>query len=128
MTDLTRITDQLARYVRIVTVLGGGDIDLTTAEGIMRAQMLGSVAEFESRRKSERVAERAVQRSKGEGRMAASIRPIGWAWADPCPGGTDCRHDDKSCTTPGQRPQPGMRTGLVVDDVESRVLAEAYQC
>ena len=127
LTDLTRITEQLARYVRIVPVMGGGDIDLTTAEGIMRAQVLGSVAEFESRRKSERVAERAIQRSKGEGRMTASIRPIGWAWADPCPGGTGCQHDNKRCTTPGERPRPGVRTGLVIDEVESSVLAKAYQ-
>ena len=48
LADLTRITEELAPHARIVAVMGGGDIDLTTAEGILRAQVLGSVAEFES--------------------------------------------------------------------------------
>lgn len=124
--DLTRITEELAPYARIAAVMGGGDIDLTSAEGILRAQVLGSVGEFESRRKSERVAARAVQRSKGEGRMSASVRPIGWSWADPCPAGAECRHP-KRCAVPGERPRPGVRTGVVVNPVEAEVLAAAYQ-
>ncbi|GAA4753821.1 hypothetical protein GCM10023350_43930 [Nocardioides endophyticus] len=65
-------------HARIVAHMGGGDIDLTTAEGILRAQVLGSVAEFESRRKGERVHARALQRSKEERRMMATTRPSEW--------------------------------------------------
>ena len=126
VSDLTRITDELAPYARIAAVMGGGDIDLTTAEGILRAQVLGSVAEFESRRKAERVHARAVQRTKGERRMVASVRPIGWAWKDPCPGGLHCRHS-KACAVPGLRPVQGMRTGLEVQPDEGPLLARAYQ-
>ncbi len=124
--DLTRIAEELAPYARIAAVMGGGDIDLTTAEGILRAQVLGSVAEFESRRKAKRIRARVVQRTKGERRMVATSRPIGWAWADPCPGGSGCRHP-KPCQMPGMRPVPGVRTGLVVDPVEAPVLADAYR-
>lgn len=53
VSDLTRITAELTPNARVVTVMGG-EVDLSSAEGIMRAQIMGSVAEFESRRKGER--------------------------------------------------------------------------
>lgn len=122
MTDLTRITEQLAPHARIATV-NGGDVDLETSEGILRAQVLGSVAEFESRRKSERVTARAKQRALG-GVMTASERPFGWAWAKPCPGGDDCNHES-DCQ--GTRAATGTKAGLVPHPVESPALAETYR-
>ncbi len=47
--DLTTLTDT---GVRVLTV--NGEIDLTTADGQFRATMLASIAQFETRRKSER--------------------------------------------------------------------------
>ena len=43
MADLVRITDELAPHVQIKVVVEG-DVDLESAEGIMRAQIMGSVA------------------------------------------------------------------------------------
>lgn len=76
MVDLVRITADLAPHVRIVTVMGG-EVDLTTAEGILRAQVMGSVAEFESRRKAERIRAAAKQRAEA-GRTPAAHTPFGW--------------------------------------------------
>jgi hypothetical protein len=120
--DLTRITDELSPHARIVTV-NGGDVDLATAEGIVRAQMLGSIGEFESRRKAERVRARATQRARVDGRMTASRRPFGWRWADPCPGGGQCEHQKTPCARPGDRPRSGSRAGLVIDETESVAVA-----
>jgi DNA invertase Pin-like site-specific DNA recombinase len=66
MSDLVRITTELAPHVRIVSIMGG-EVDLSTAEGIMRAQVMGSVAEFESRRKGERQSA-AIQQQLAKGR------------------------------------------------------------
>jgi DNA invertase Pin-like site-specific DNA recombinase len=75
VSDLVRITDVLAGCeVRSVV---GGEIDLSTAEGRFRAQMLGAVGEFESARRGERVKARARQRAE-EGRVTAGSRPFGW--------------------------------------------------
>lgn len=124
MSDLLRITDELAPYVTIHTVMGG-EIDLTSAEGIMRAQVLGSVAEFESRRKGERVAARAKQRAK-DGVMTAGHRPRGWEWNVPCPGGAGCRHQT-TCNGDGHKAAVGSRSGLHLHPVEAPIVAEAYQ-
>ena len=123
MLDLVRITDELAPKVRIITVMGG-DVDLTTADGILSAQVKGSVAEFESRRKAERVRARARQRAES-GTATASVRPFGWAWADPCPAGEECAHTP-GCTTAGLRPRQGTRKGLVPHPGESPQLIAAY--
>ena len=124
MADLTRITEQLAPHAKIVTVTGG-DVDLSSAEGIMRAQVLGSVAEFESRRKGERVAARVKQRTLTERRSTTTTRPFGWTWKRPCPGGGDCHH--KQTCTDGQRPAHGSRAGLVPHPTEAAALAAAFQ-
>lgn len=122
MTDLTRITDELAPHARIASV-NGGEIDLETSEGILRAQVLGSVAEFESRRKSERLTARAKQRAES-GTMTASNRPFGWTWTTPCPGGSECGHRP-DCE--GTRPRTGSRTGLVPHSKEATELAATYR-
>lgn len=123
MSDLVRITSDLAPYVTIHTVMGG-EIDLSSAEGIMRSQVLGSVAEFESRRKGERIKSRARQRAEG-GVTPASMRPRGWRWRDPCPGGDSCRH--RTACTPGQRARIGSRSGLEPDPIEAPLVAAAYR-
>lgn len=123
MADLVRITAELAPHARI-HVVTGGEVDLSTADGILRAQVMGSVAEFESRRKGERVKARARQRA-AQGIMTASMRPIGWRWADPCPGDETCRHKTKC--GPGQRPRWGSRAGLVLDADEAPAIAECYR-
>lgn len=123
MADLVRITTELAPHARI-HVVTGGEVDLSTADGILRAQVLGSVAEFESRRKGERVKARARQRAS-QGIMTASVRPIGWRWADPCPGDETCRHKTKC--GPGQRPRWGSRAGLVLDADEAAIISECYR-
>jgi site-specific DNA recombinase len=110
--DLSRITDELAPHVRIATVKGG-PVDLTTAEGILRAQVMGSVGEFESRRKGERVAARAQQRAES-GVMTASRRPFGWQWADPDPADPT-------------RPRRGSRAGLVPDEQEAEAVRAVMQ-
>lgn len=125
VSDLTRITEELATRARIVTVMGG-DVDLTTAEGILRAQVLGSVAEFESRRKGERVAAQARQRAEA-GRQHAALRPLGWAWLDPCPGAPACKHRTPCDPAAGMRPRAGSRQGLYPHPVEGPALAEAYR-
>jgi DNA invertase Pin-like site-specific DNA recombinase len=127
MRDLVRIADELAPHARVVTVVtNGDDIDLTSSEGILRSQVLGSVAEFESRRKAERVAARAVQRATVERTMTASRRPFGWSWTDPCPGGAGCTHA-RTCTAPGQRPRQGSRAGLRIHPGEAAAVAEMFQ-
>lgn len=126
--ELPRITRDLVPYAQIVARMEG-EVDLATAAGILRAQMLGAVAEHESRRKAERVADNARHRAQN-GRMTTSTRPFGWAWKQPCDGvsalaGGECEH--KKPHRPGQRPRQGARAGLVPHSAEGPALAEAYQ-
>ena len=113
MADLVRITDELAPHVQIKVVVEG-DVDLESAEGIMRAQIMGSVAEFESRRKSERIKARARQRAFQERRTVASSLPFGWCWADPDP-------NDPT------RPREGTKRGMEPDPITGPALVQAYR-
>lgn len=61
MADLLRVVDELSPYAEIATVTGGGRIDLNTAEGRMHAKMLGTIAEFESEHKGDRIRSRAAE-------------------------------------------------------------------
>lgn len=123
--DLGTITDRLAG-VQIFTVTGG-EVDMSTAEGRMRAQLLGSVAEFESARKGERIRSKWDQRAES-GRALGSRKTFGWAWAFPCPGGDECRHEPEPCDTPGARPAVGTAgAGQVVDPIEGPLVAECYR-
>lgn len=125
MTDLGRITETLADRA-IVRSVKGGDVDLSTAEGKLRANVLGAVAQFESDRKSERVAARARQRLE-EGRMTSSARPFGWSWVDPCPGGSECGHKRTCDPSAGTRPRKGSRRGLTPNTSEAVALGDAYR-
>lgn len=124
--DLVRITDELAPHVKIHTVMGG-EVDLSTAEGLLRAQVMGSVGEFESRRKGERIAARAKQRAQVDRRMTASNRPRGWEWVDPCPGGEGCRHKTRCEVGENHRARIGSRSGLRPHLTEAPILAAAYR-
>jgi DNA invertase Pin-like site-specific DNA recombinase len=126
--ELPRIVADLVPHAQIVARLEG-EVDLTTAAGILRAQMLGAVAEHESRRKGERVADNARHRAQN-GRMTASTRPFGWAWRQPCDGvptvaGGECEH--RKPHPPALRPRQGARAGLVPHPTEGPALAEAYR-
>lgn len=122
--DLTVITERLAG-VRVLTVMGG-EVDLSTSEGRLRAQVLGSVAEFESSRKAERIRSKWTQRAES-GRALGSRRTFGWSWAYPCPAGDTCRHEP-ACEVPGLRPAVGTAgAGQVPDPIEGPLVAEAFR-
>lgn len=113
MRDLTRITDRLAAKATIAVVTEG-EVDLASAGGIFKAQVMGSAGEFESRRKAERLVSRAKQRARQEHRTTCSRRPFGWTWADPDPA-------DPS------RPRKGSRAGLVPLEAEAAAVRELYR-
>lgn len=124
LSDLVRITDALQPHGVPVHTVTGGRIDLTSAEGRLQANTLGAVAAYESEHKADRIAARARQRA-AQGRMTASIRPRGWRWVDPCPGGDDCQHSRPH--EPGERTRLGSRAGLELHPVEAPLIAEAYR-
>jgi hypothetical protein len=70
--DLTLLTES---GVRVLTV--DGEIDLTTADGQFRATMLASIAQFETRRKSERQL-RANEAKSAAGRPVPTRRRYGY--------------------------------------------------
>lgn len=70
--DLTLLTET---GIRVLTV--DGEIDLTTADGQFRATMLASIAQFETRRKSERQL-RANEARSAAGRPVPTRRRYGY--------------------------------------------------
>lgn len=139
--EISRITKELIPHAQVIA-RHEGEVDLSTAAGIFRAQMLGAAAEMESRRKSERIRDNARHRAQG-GRMTSSTRPFGWAWKEPCDAGDGCRHKGRACAdckaakrsrdcehktwhAPEELPVIGSRQGLVPHPVEGPLLAEAY--
>ncbi|MFI5623023.1 recombinase family protein [Nocardioides sp. NPDC051685] len=139
--ELPRITKQLVPYARVIA-RHEGEVDLTTAAGIMMAQIKGAVAEHSSRRQAERIRDNARHRAQG-GRMTSSTRPFAWAWREPCDAGEGCRHKGRPCKAckaakrskdcehktwhaPGELPLIGSRQGLVPHPVEGPLLAKAY--
>lgn len=88
---LTRHPIELERLVEVfvanrtaVRTVVGGELDLNTEEGLLRARIMGNVARFESGRKGERL------RLKAEEMVAAGKRPCG----GPRPFGYDRHYDD----------------------------------
>lgn len=76
--DLGRLTDIAGANGALIRTVNGGDIDLSNATGIMLAQILGSVAEQESRHKGERQ-RRANTARRVEGRWCAfGLAPFGY--------------------------------------------------
>lgn len=140
--ELPRIIKQLVPYARIIA-RQEGEVDLTTASGLMMARIKGAVAEHESHRKAERIRDNARHRAQG-GRMTSSTRPFGWAWKEPCDAGDGCHHKGRACAdckaakrsrdcehktwhAPGELPVIGSRQGLVPHPVEGPLLAKAYE-
>lgn len=78
LTDLERIVTDLDAARVSVHAVKSGDLDLSTADGRLHARLLGSVAQHESEKKSERIAARAKQRATVERRMTTAQRPFGW--------------------------------------------------
>jgi site-specific DNA recombinase len=82
---LTRHPMELERLVEIfvagrtaVQTVAGGDLDLNTEEGQLRARITGSVARFESGRKSERLKAKAAQMIAQGKRPCGGPRPFGY--------------------------------------------------
>lgn len=71
-TDLDRLVDALAG-IEVATVKSG-DVDLTTADGRLRARILADVAQHESEKKGERVKAAAEQRARAGGYGGGSRR------------------------------------------------------
>lgn len=65
-----------ARGIRTHTVKGG-EIDLATPEGMLRAGMLGQIARYESAHKSDRIT-RAHQQAAEAGKWRGGTRPFGY--------------------------------------------------
>lgn len=129
--DLGRVVEACKPHAVQVRAAVSGRIDLGTADGRLHAGMLAQVAQHESEHKAERLVAQARQRAE-QGRAVSSIRPFGWAWVDPCPGGEACRHVTASRPDPcapgsGMRPRAGSRDGLRPHPTEGSALAEAYR-
>lgn len=102
LTDLETIVTTLDAAGVAVHAVKSGDLDLSTADGRLHARLLGSVAQHESEKKSERITARAKQRATVELRTVASNKPFGWRFID------------------------GNGGGLEPDPVEAPALAQAY--
>jgi len=76
LSDLGRLLD-VCEERKAPIVLLSGEIDTTTADGILKAQILGSVAENESRKKSERE-RRQRDQAAAQGRYQGGRRPFGY--------------------------------------------------
>src|SRR5207244_2854749 len=68
---------ELGEKAGVPLVTTDGELDSSTADGIMRLQILGSVAENESRKKSERLKLEAAQAAR-DGKPRGSNRPFGY--------------------------------------------------
>lgn len=62
-------------------VTAGGEIDLSTADGLLRAGIMGQVARFESATKRDRARAKAAQLA-ADGRWTGGRRPFGWSVED----------------------------------------------
>lgn len=126
--DLADIGDRLGGRVVVLSVTEGA-FDLSTADGLMRATQAVMVAQYESKRKSERVRAAVAQRVNA-GRVTTAARPFGWSWADPCPGGSGCLHEDENhpACEPGAdiRPRSGSKRGLVVNEAEAPAVRHIF--
>lgn len=81
---LHRQLTELGEYVHLCEPLGvkthtvaAGPVDLSTASGLLQAQILGAVAEHESRHKSERIG-RKMRELVEAGKFTGGVVPFGW--------------------------------------------------
>ena len=82
---------ELEEYISICREFGvqnytvkGGEVDLSTPEGMLRAGLLGQVARYESAHKADRV-KRAMQQKAMKGEWLGGARPFGWRFVDGTP-------------------------------------------
>jgi DNA invertase Pin-like site-specific DNA recombinase len=73
---LAELVDELGK-LGVPIVVDSGEIDTTSSDGVLRAQLLGMVAEHESRKKSERVRRQRDQAAE-RGVPAGGRRPYGY--------------------------------------------------
>ena len=73
---LAELVDELGK-LSVPIVVDSGEIDTTTADGVLRAQLLGMVAEHESRKKSERLRRQRDQAAE-RGVPTGGRRPYGY--------------------------------------------------
>ena len=114
LADLEKIAPAFDAAGVSVVAVKSGDIDLSTADGRMTARLLGTIAQHESEKKSERITAAAQQRAIDQKRTVCSILPFGFGWADPDPNNP-------------ARPRVGTRRGLVLDPDRAAALALAYR-
>lgn len=62
----------------------GGEVDLSTPEGMLRAGLLGQVARYESAHKADRI-RRAMEQKAMKGEWLGGPRPFGWQLVDGVP-------------------------------------------
>jgi site-specific DNA recombinase len=86
--DLVDLTDFLDTYKIAVQTITGGEIDLTSAGGRMKARMLGTVAAYESELRSERVKAKMLELAE-QGLFSGGARPFGYE-----SNGIDVREDE----------------------------------
>ena len=126
MTELTRLTEVAQRTgVRVLAVVDS-ELDLSTAGGVLQAQVAGAVAQHESARKAERIKARIEQRVAAGVMASGGVRPTGWRWCSPCPGGSECQHPTACEIGQTARARVGSRAGLELDPFEAPLLARAY--
>lgn len=75
--DLTATLNRGSRGVVLVKTVKSGEVDLSTADGVMQAGMLAVVAKHESMKRGERVARAARQRAE-QGRFSGGVRRFGY--------------------------------------------------
>lgn len=111
--ELERLVAVFASSRTAVRTVVGGELDLNTEEGQLRARIMGSVARFESGRKGERL------RAKAEQLVAEGKRPCG----GPRPFGYDRHYDDpKSPRRKIVRETLNKRETAAIRDAADRVL------
>jgi site-specific DNA recombinase len=81
LADLLELTKVLSPSGVVVWTVVSGRIDLSTPDGQLQANILGSVAEHESKKKGQRVREAAEQRA-GKGRFGGGQRRFGYRHRD----------------------------------------------
>ena len=74
---LAGLIDEFAKY-DVPIAVASGEIDTTTTDGVLKAQMLGMIAENESRRKSDRIKRQREQHAEA-GRPHPGRRAFGYA-------------------------------------------------
>lgn len=75
--ELVPFIDLINKYGVSVETVTAGKYDLSTPAGRMNARIVGSVAEYESEHKSERI-RRKLEANAAEGRHHGGSRPYGW--------------------------------------------------